>query len=298
MLIARHPPDPARRHATFRTGMTILTVPRDPRRYQIVVLSTLLAFGVGVLDFGIDLMTALTILVGAQLVQYAGTRIARLPHFDPASALITSLSLTLLLRTDVLWVAALAPVIAVGSKFVLRVRGKHVFNPANIALVTLMLASERAWVSTGQWGSAATGAFALACLGFIVLTRAKRAETTFAFIVSYATLLFARAAWLGDPIAIPIHQLQSGALLIFAFFMISDPKTAPDSAVGRILFGIAVALVAFVIRFAHYEPNAPILALILCAPTVPLIDAVLTGATYRWTQPGAPRATLKEGVEQ
>lgn len=278
--------------------MTILTATLDPRRYQVAVLSTLLAFGIVVLDFGIDPMTALTILAGSQLVQYAGTRMARLPRFDPASALITSLSLTLLLRTDVLWVAALAPLIAIGSKFVLRVRGKHVFNPANLALVTLMLTSDRAWVSAGQWGSAATGAFALACLGFVVLTRAKRAETTFAFIAAYATLVFARAAWLGDPIAIPMHQLQSGALLIFAFFMISDPKTAPDAAIGRLLFGAAVALVAFVIRFAYYEPNALILALILCAPTVPLIDAVLTGAAYRWAQPGAARATLKEGVER
>lgn len=278
--------------------MNILIALRDPRHYQVLVLSTLLVFGIAVLDFGIDWGKALTIMVGAQLVQYAGTRFAGLPRFDPLSALITSLSLTLLLRTDVLWVAALAPVIAVGSKFVLRARGKHVFNPANLALVTLTLASERAWVSTGQWGSAATGALALACLGLIVLTRAKRAETTFAFLAAYATLLFVRAAWLGDPLAIPVHQLQSGALLIFAFFMISDPKTTPDAAAGRILFGVAVALVTFVIRFAHYESSAAILALILCAPAVPLINAVLGGTTYRWTRPGATRPTLTEGVER
>ena len=82
--------------------------------------------------------------------------------------------------------AALAACIAIGSKFLLRVRGKHIFNPANVALVTLMFASDHAWVSSGQWGSAAIGAFTLACLGFIVLTRARRAETTFAFLVRYS----------------------------------------------------------------------------------------------------------------
>ena len=138
-----------------------------------------------VLDFGIRWQNAVTILFTAQLVQYAGTRLAGLPRFDPLSALITSLSLTLLLRTDFILLAAAAATIAIGSKFLVRVRGKHVFNPANVALVTLMLLSDRAWVSSGQWGSATIGALALTCLGFLVLTRAKRAETTIAFLLSW-----------------------------------------------------------------------------------------------------------------
>jgi Na+-transporting NADH:ubiquinone oxidoreductase subunit NqrB len=263
---------------------------RDPRCYQIVVLSGLLVFGVAVLDFGIRWQNALAIMATAQLAQLAGTRVAGLPRFDPLSALITSLSLTLLLRTDVLLLAAAAPVIAIGSKFLVRARGKHVFNPANVALVSLMLLSDQAWVSSGQWGSAAIGAFALSCLGFLVLTRAKRAETTIAFLCIYAALLFGRALWLGDPLTIPLHQLQNGALLIFAFFMISDPKTTPDAAAGRVLFAGLVAIAAFVIQFVYYVPNGPILALILSAPLVPVLDGLLKGVNYRWHQPeGVPR---------
>ena len=145
-----------------------------------------------------------------------------------------------------------------------------------------MLLSDHAWISSGQWGSAAIGALALACLGFLVLTRAKRAETTVVFIIAYATLLFCRAAWLGDPLSIPLHQVQNGALLIFAFFMISDPKTTPNTAIGRAFFATAVAGVAYTIQFIHYQPNGPILALIICAPLVPVIDAVLHGRLYRW----------------
>ena len=265
--------------------MDITKTLRDPRCYQVAVLTGLLSFGLIVLDFGIRWQNAVTIVLTAQLVQYIGTRMADLPRFDPLSALITSLSLTLLLRTEFAMLAAAAATIAIGSKFLVRVRGKHVFNPANVALVSLMLISDHAWVSSGQWGSAAIGSLALACLGFLVLTRAKRAETTIAFLLFYGALLFGRALWLGDPLTIPLHQLQNGALLIFAFFMISDPKTTPDSPLGRVLYAGLVAAIAFTIQFVYYVPNGPILALVMTAPLVPVIDALLRGTHYQWHQP-------------
>ena len=263
---------------------------RDPRYYQIVVLGSLVTFGIVGLDFGINAVNAIAIFIMALATQYAGTRLVGLPSFDLLSPMITALSLTLLLRTDVVPIAALAAVIAIGSKFLVRVRGKHVFNPANVAIVTLMLASDRAWISSGQWGNAAIGAFALACLGFIVLTRAKRSETTISFLLAYAALLIGRALWLNDPLAIPLHQLTNGALLIFAFFMISDPKTTPDSRIGRVLYGALVASVALFIQFGLYEPSAPVLALIVCAPLVPLIDALFGGIAYNWALPSAEPA--------
>lgn len=269
---------------------------KDPRWYQIFVLSLLLSYGIAVLDFGIRWQNACAIFATAQFVQFIGMRLCTRDRFDPLSALITSFSLTLLLRTDVIGLAILAAAVAIGSKFLLRVRGKHVFNPANVALVALMLLSDKAWVSSGQWGSAAIGAFGLACLGFLVLTRAKRAETTLAFGATFAGLLILRAVWLGDPLGIPLHQLQNGALLIFAFFMISDPKTSPNSARGRILFGALVAIVAYSIQFVFYEPNGPILALIISAPFVPLIDALALGQIYRWDQPAGNSARQIKGV--
>jgi len=277
--------------------MKLISRLADPRYYQVAVLTTLLTIGVFVLDFGIRWQNAVAIMLTAQAVQFIGTRLLDLPRFDPMSALITSLSLTLLLRTELITLAIAAPVIAIGSKFVIRVRGKHVFNPANAALVALMLLSDHAWVSSGQWGSAAIGAFGLACLGFLVLTRARRAETTIAFLACYGALLFGRALWLGDPISIPVHQLQNGALLIFAFFMISDPKTTPNAAVGRVVFASLVAAIAFAIQFIYYQPNGPILALILSAPLVPVIDALLQGTHYRWEKPDARSSAHLKGVQ-
>jgi len=274
----------------------ILAVVSDPRYYQIIVLSLLLGYGILGLDFGIRWQNALLIVSTALAVQMLGTRYVGLPRFDPLSPLITSLSLTLLLRTDALWLAAIAATLAIGSKFLLRYQGKHIFNPANFALVTLMLSSDHAWISSGQWGSAAISAFILACLGFLVLTRARRAETTIGLILSYAVLLFGRAIWLDDPFSIPLHQMQNGALLIFAFFMISDPKTTPNTATGRMLFAGLVASVAYTIQFIYYQPNGPILALILSAPVVPVIDSLLHGRIYRWKKPAGNEASPIEGV--
>ena len=255
---------------------------RDPRYYQIAVLSSLLTYGIAVLGFPIAWEGAATILGFALATQWAASQLVGLDRVDPLSAIITSLSLTLLLRTDALAIAALAAILAIGSKFLLRINGKHIFNPANFALITLSFASTHAWLSSGQWGNATLVAFAFACLGFLVLTRARRAGTTIAFLAGYGALLFGRAVWLGDPLAIPLHQLQSGALLLFAFFMISDPKTTPDHAAGRVLYGLLVALIGFSIQFVFHEPHGPITALILTSPVVPLIDRLLSGRRYAW----------------
>lgn len=275
----------------FVVGMIVINRPQDPRLFQIAVLGLLVSYGVFVLDFGIHWYNALAIGATALSVQWAGTRLATLPSFDPRSPMISALSLILLLRTDDVLLAMAAAAIAISSKFLVRFNGKHMFNPANVAIVSLMLLSDRVWISTGQWGNAAIGAFALACLGFIVLTRAKRAETTITFLLAYAALLVGRALWLGDPLQIPLHHLQNGALLIFAFFMISDPKTTPNTAAGRIIYAMIVASIAFVIQFVFYQPNGPILALIMSAPLVPLIDFLKRGRNYEWTAPRINKPT-------
>ena len=254
----------------------------DPRYYQIAVLSTLVIYGTTALGFGIRWDNALAIAASALATQYLATRLLSRTSFDPLSAIITSLSLTLLFRTDVVAIAALAGIIAIGSKFLLRVRGKHVFNPANIAIVTLMFGNDHAWISSGQWGSATISAVLLIGLGLLVLTRAKRSETTVGFLAAYSTLLLLRALWLGDPLSIPMHQLQNGALLVFAFFMISDPKTTPDSRAGRVAFAMLVALGAAYVHFVLFRNNGLLWSLIAMAPAVPLIDWLSPGERYRW----------------
>ena len=253
---------------------------RDPRYAQITVLTALAGWGLWVLDFEVRGALAVAVVGTALAVQWLGNR-ARGESFDPRSALISGLSLVLLLRTDSLWIGAAAAGLAIASKFLVRVRGKHVFNPTNGALVVTLLVSESAWVSSGQWGSGPIAAAAFVSAAGWVL-RSARGDVAVAFLASWCALLVGRALWLGDPLAIPLHQLTSGALLLFAGFMISDPRTLPDARAGRIAFAIAVAVLGYLGRFQFHEPNALLFALAACAPAVPLIDRFLPGLRFTW----------------
>lgn len=258
---------------------------RDPRHYQILSLFLLLTAGVAWLGFGVPYACMALITASALLTQYIFTRLFRLPAYDPKSALITAFSLCILLRANSPVTLALAAGMAIASKFLLRVNSKHIFNPANIA-IALFVFLHQAWISPAQWGSAAWFAFLFVCLGGLVVNRAKRADVALGFLFFYIALLFARAFWLGDPWTIPMKQMRSGALLLFAFFMISDPKTTPDSRAGRLVFAGMVAAFAFTLQYGLYIPQGLIYALALLAPLTIVIDRLLPGEKYLWTSSG------------
>jgi Na+-transporting NADH:ubiquinone oxidoreductase subunit NqrB len=254
----------------------------DPRLYQIATLAGLLAYGIWWLDLEVQPANAVAIIASVLATQLACERLAGRDRFDPRSALISGLSLCLLLRTGSPDLAVLAAVIAIASKFTLRVRGKHVFNPTNFALVALMLAGRDMWVSPGQWGSGLVFTFLLASAGGLVVNRAARADVTLAFLACYAGLLVGRSLWLGEPLAIPMHRLENGALVLFSYFMISDPRTTPDSRRGRILFAALVALGAYAVQFWLFRTNGLLWSLAGCSLAVPLIDRLLPAARYQW----------------
>jgi Na+-transporting NADH:ubiquinone oxidoreductase subunit NqrB len=262
---------------------------RDPRLYQISTLGLLLLWGLVGLDLEVRWDMAAAILVSALVAQYALTRIVRLPRFDPKSALISSLSLCLLLRTNIVSLAILAAVLTVASKFLIRIDGRHVFNPTNFGIGVTMALTGAVWVSPGQWGTEAYFAFLMACLGGLVIHRAERSDVTYAFLAFFALIVFGRALWLGDPMAIPIHQVDNGAFLLFAFFMISDPKTTPNSRAGRILFALIVALGTGFVQFVLFRTNGLLWSLLLAAPTTPLLNRLFPGRRYEWNSPVAPR---------
>jgi Na+-transporting NADH:ubiquinone oxidoreductase subunit NqrB len=300
------PPPTTPTTPTTTTPMTTpWSRPRDPRHYQILVLASLLAYGLLRLDLEIRAGQALAMVAAALATQAVFTRLTRWSRwssspaaapplrFDPKSACISALSLCLLLRTDRIWLAVAAAVLSIASKFVLRLGGKHLWNPTNFGLVLMMTATRgQVWVSPGQWGSAALFGFLVLCLGGLVVNRAARGDVTWAFLAGYGSLLLGRAWWLGQPLAIPLHQAASGAFLIFTFFMISDPKTTPDSRPGRILFALLVAAGAGWAQFALFRPTGLLLSLACLAPLVPLIDRLLPGETYRWPRP-APLPSLE-----
>jgi Na+-transporting NADH:ubiquinone oxidoreductase subunit NqrB len=266
----------------------------DPRLYQISILSGLFGYGLVSLDFEITLARAAITLGVALATQYACTRLWKLPAFDPKSALISGLSLCLLLRTNSTSLSIATAVITIASKFVLRVDGKHVFNPTNFGIVAMLLLTDGIWVSPAQWGNVAFFAFLMACLGGLVVNRAARSDVTFAFIAFYTALIFGRSIWLGEPLSIPLHRLQSGALLLFTFFMISDPKTTPNTRIGRVLFALLVAAGAWYVQFRLFRTNGLLWSLALFSMAVPIIDWVWPGRRYDWSGPHAGRPSRGE----
>lgn len=264
---------------------------RDPRWYQIGSLTLLLLYGVTRLAFDVTLGRAALLLIVATGAQWLCSRLAKI-KFDPKSAAISALSLALLLRSDSLLLVVAGALIAVVSKFVIRVRGKHIFNPTNGAIVALMLTTNRVWVSPGQWGNVAFFAFLIICLGGLVVNRASRSDVTYAFIAFYVGLMIARSLYLGEPLAIPIHRMENGALLLFTFFMISDPKTTPDARAGRILFAALVAFGAWYIQFRLFRTNGLLWSLAGFSMLVPLIDLLLPAKRYQWTKTGEPTCSL------
>lgn len=255
----------------------------DARHYQIAALACLLSFNIGFVDFGAKPLPSAIAIISALATQIAGTRVFGLPNLDLRSPLITGLSLSLLLRADALWLHAIAGSIAIASKFLLRIEGKHIWNPAGFAIVVLLATSPGVWISPGQWGTRVWLVSALVFAAILVLRAARSTDIALFFLGSHAALLFAGAIWLGDPIAIPIHQLQSGSLLIFSFFMISDPRTAPDSRTGRFLFAFAVAASAYWLAFFTQMRPALYFALIALSPLVLLIDKALPAQRFTWT---------------
>lgn len=256
---------------------------QDARHFQIVTLSSLLMILAFMYDFApAPEVIALTVSATV-LTQFIFFKILKIPSVDYRSPLITSLSLCLLFKGAALWLYPLAGVMAMASKFLIRHDNKHIFNPANAAIVAgLLLMPNMVWVSPGQWGNAVWLGFALICLAVIVLGKAGRADTALFFLGSWILLLLMRAAWLGDPIEIPFHNLQSGALLIFAFFMISDPMTTPNSRKGRAIFAFAVAVVAYILQYHFQIREAIFYALFFVCLGTPILDYFYKGSFYQW----------------
>jgi len=197
----------------------------DPRNYQISVLSTLILLGLFHYGFHLPWWHVVGCVGATLTTQAVADKIIKRP-FDPRSPLISALSLTLLLRTGSVTLSIAAGVIAIASKYLIRWRGKHIFNPANFGLVVLSLFFSAAWISPGQWGQATLFALLLLALGGVVTGKAKRWDVSLSLLGFYAALVFGRALWLGDPLAIPVHQMQSGTRLWAASSM---PRLSPPS---------------------------------------------------------------------
>lgn len=264
------------------TGSTAL----DARLFQVGFQAALLTAGVLLRDFSLLPAQMALALLAATATQAFWLRFFGLAGVGYLSPLITGFGLALLLRADNLWVHPLAACLAISGKFLIRVRGRHVFNPANFGVGAALLCLPGAWVSPGQWGNDLGIAVWLVALGATVAQRARRDDAAWLFLAVFLGLVATRLLLLGYPAAraweIFCHQALNGALLLFAFFMISDPMTLPDRPAVRRLHVALVAVFAFVWQFVLYRPNGALWALLCLAPLVPLENFRWPGIRHNW----------------
>lgn len=284
--------------------MLILT---DRRDYQIIFLSCFLFLGLFTRDWSIQPILIGTIILSCLLTQWVLSTVVEIEKTRDAydfatnwvrlvitsmtspkvlnslrSGLITSLGLCLLLRGNSYQTMMLASFLAISSKFLFRYRSKHFFNPANFGIVSALLLTNDAWVSPGQWGTDWWYLILFAGMGGVILQKVGRWDTSVTFLLVYAALEAIRDVWLGWSGDVWLHQLSSGSLILFALFMLSDPRSIPNATMGRIFWAIAIAFTTVILQDYFYINTAIFWALFIISPLTLLLDIFWSAPRFMW----------------
>lgn len=258
----------------------------DPRNFQIALLATLVFVAYEISAFPLEMINVGSSLLFAVLAQYLATSLWQLPKFEYRSAVITGLSVGLLLRSHLPLAIGLCSFLGVMSKFVIRKDSGHIFNPANFAICTgLFLLTDSVWLSSATWGKSWIVVLVLALIGWQIVSRVKRLSVTFGFFLGYLGLHFIRHLILGDPYALWLHKTQSFHLFLFAFFMITDPKTTPTSQWAASYWAFAIGALAFVMQVYFYRYSDHFfISLIIMSLTTPLWNRAYKGKLFDWKE--------------
>jgi Na+-translocating ferredoxin:NAD+ oxidoreductase RnfD subunit len=189
-----------------------------------------------------------------------------------ASAYITGISVGILIRSPALWPFALCSVISIMSKYVLRVKGRHLWNPSNFGIcVLLFLAPDTVAALTIQWGNFIWPMLVIWILGSIIIWRAKRFHISATYVVSFFAFAFLRSWITGHPWRAEVSPITGPMYQLFIFFMVTDPKTTVRSKTGQCVVVFFVAFAEMLLRL-NQVIYAPLYALFIVGPTAMLIE--------------------------
>jgi len=200
------------------------------------------------------------------------------------SAYISGISLTLLIKPQggALWPFALGGFLAISSKYVLRYRDNHLWNPTNFAIAALLLAApDRVSVLSHQFGNDVTTNLVIWIFGLIIAARVGVLHITLTYVASFLLLNSVRAVALGMPVLPEIAPITGPMYQLFIFFMITDPRTVVRGRNRQIVVAISIALMETMIRFASdkgwplptaFNAAPAIMALATVGPVAKLLD--------------------------
>ncbi|MCK5926149.1 MAG: RnfABCDGE type electron transport complex subunit D [Methylococcales bacterium] len=255
----------------------------DVRFWQLGIMASLLLSGVLIRDFSLLPAQIILTFIGGLLTQALFLKILKISTSSYLSTVITCFGLCLLLRCANLWVHPVVISLAIASKFFIRPFGRHLFNPANLGVIIGLVFFPETWITSGQWGADLTTALWMIGAGFFIAKNAQRLDITLYFLISYAMLFLGiRVFWYGYNLEVFLHQFQNGALILFAFFMISDPMTIPHHQIGRLIHAVIVAIFAYLWQYYLYWDQGIIWGLFFATFLVPLWNYLFPASAYQW----------------
>ena len=205
------------------------------------------------------------------------------PHL--ASSYITGISVGILVRSPAVWPYAWTSVVSIMSKYVLRVKGRHIWNPSNFGIsAMLFLASFTGATLSVQWGNSLPPMLVIWAVGALIIYRLKRLHITLTYVISFFLFAFVRSLITGHEWEAEISPITGPMYQLFIFFMITDPKTTVKSKLGQCAVAVGIAFVEMIFRLFEVV-HAPYYALFLVGPTANLIEISLTSRGRAGNQP-------------
>ncbi|HEY1775631.1 MAG TPA: FG-GAP-like repeat-containing protein [Solirubrobacteraceae bacterium] len=245
---------------------------RDPRLRLSAVIVSLQILGQTSLGFQVSIAQILITLATAAAIEMTIVFWQRGVIMWPASALVTGNGIAFILRVPGTahgdwwslrgaWIFVATAAIGVLSKHVIRVRGRHIFNPSNLGLVVIFLAlgSTRTEPQYFWWGPLNTWlvlTIAVITLGaLVVLSRLGQLRVALGFWLAFAAGIGVlaisghemTARWHVGPVtglSFWTVLVTSPEVFVFMSFMITDPKTNPRGSAGRWCYAVAIGLLA------------------------------------------------------
>lgn len=234
---------------------------------------------VGNLSFGLLESFSRTVLAIAtsMVFEIALTLLVYRKFPNLASAYITGISVGILIRSPAFWPYFLCSAISITSKYVVRWRGRHLWNPSNLGIVVmLLLIPEYVAALSIQWGNSVWPLLIVWVLGAAIVYRVKRFHITATYVVSFVILSFVRTLFTGHSFLAEVAPITGPMYQLFIFFMITDPKTTVKPRWGQCLVAALVAVAEMILRLAE-NVNAPFYALAIVGPAANIIEIYLTG---------------------
>jgi Na+-transporting NADH:ubiquinone oxidoreductase subunit NqrB len=239
-----------------------------------ILVSAHLSFGIleGYERTGLAIATAILAEMAMGRLTYG-----RWPHL--ASAYITGISVGILVRSPFLWPYFLCSLISITSKYVLRLKGRHLWNPSNFGVsAVLLLAPATVSLLSIQWGNTVWPMAVIWLLGAVIVWRVGRLHISATYVASFFLLSLVRSVVTGNPWLASVAPITGPMYQLFIFFMVTDPKTTVGSRWGQCLVVFVVAFVEMLLRLSEVI-YAPFYALAIVGPSALLLETWVAGLT-------------------